>query len=857
LIVEDVHWSDDTSLEFLHYLARRCATQPLLVLLTYRSDEIRPSLSHWLAHLDRERLVQEITLAPLTRSDMSAMLHAIFDLLRSAFMVPPLAQGELLEAMYTLTEGNPFIIEELLKSLIEAGDIFDEQGRWKRKELRELHIPRSVQDAVQQRTAHLSEGARQVLNLAAVGGRRFNFSVLQHVLRCDEVTLLDLMKELIAAQLVVEESAEQFAFRHALTRQAIYEGLLARERRVLHRTIAEALEDLAPTSVLREACLADLAAHCYAAELWEKALAYGQLVGEKALALDAPRAAVAHMTEALGAAHQFLTTPPAILHRVRGQGYDTLGEFERAQADYEQALHLARLSGDRMMEWQCLLDLGMLWTARDYEQAGPWFRQALTLAEQLASPTPRARSLNRLGNWLVNIGQTEEGVRMHHEALALFETLDDRQGLAETLDLLGVGYGLHGDVINSVHSYERSVELLRASGDHRALSSSLSVLSSFSSGVEAETTFSVLSTKEISVGYSSEALHHAIQADWPAGQAFAEITSGHAQLAFGDFSAALAHAQLALHLAADIAHQQWMAGAYYVLTRTYVLLLAPHLALPQAEAGLALARSSGSSYWINSIATYYALAHLQRKELALAEALLSTVILPEHDPRSLGERRVGWAWGELFLQQGKPMQALERAESLLASAPGGNAFRSQPIPALLKLKGEALLALSRLDEAIVALEDAKGGAQMRQDPSLLWQVHRSLGQGYRLHGREEHAQREWATARQIIGQLTTRMDDEALREHFSQAALASLPREKPLLTRRAIAQQFGGLTERERQVAVLIAQGLSNQAIADTLVISYRTVETHITNILFKLGFTARTQVAAWVVEKGLLKPPV
>jgi len=191
------------------------------------------------------------------------------------------------------------------------------------------------------------------------------------------------------------------------------------------------------------------------------------------------------------------------------------------------------------------------------------------------------------------------------------------------------------------------------------------------------------------------------------------------------------------------------------------------------------------------------------------------------------------------------MQALERAESLLASAPGANEFRSQPIPALLKLKGEALLTLSRLDEALVALEDAKGGAQMRQDPSLLWQVHRSLGQGYRLHGREEQAQQEWTAARQIIGQLTRTMDNEALREHFSQAALASLPREKPLLSRQAIAQQFGGLTERERQVAVLVTQGLSNREIADMLVISSRTVETHITNILLKLGFTVRTQVVA------------
>jgi predicted ATPase len=121
----------------------------LLVLLTYRSDEVHSDLSHFLAQLDRERLAQECALAPLSRNEMSAMLSAIFVLRRSVFTVPPLLQSELLDAMYSLTEGNPFFIEEVLKSLIENGDIFYDQGRWKRKELRELHIPRSVQDAGQ------------------------------------------------------------------------------------------------------------------------------------------------------------------------------------------------------------------------------------------------------------------------------------------------------------------------------------------------------------------------------------------------------------------------------------------------------------------------------------------------------------------------------------------------------------------------------------------------------------------------------------------------------------------------------------------------------------------------------------
>ena len=78
LIIEDIHWSDDTSLEFLHYLARHSTTQPLLLLLTYRNDEVRPRLRQFLAQLDRERLAQELWLAHLTRDDVDAMLRAIF-----------------------------------------------------------------------------------------------------------------------------------------------------------------------------------------------------------------------------------------------------------------------------------------------------------------------------------------------------------------------------------------------------------------------------------------------------------------------------------------------------------------------------------------------------------------------------------------------------------------------------------------------------------------------------------------------------------------------------------------------------------------------------------------------------------
>ncbi|MBV9230322.1 MAG: AAA family ATPase, partial [Chloroflexi bacterium] len=332
LIIEDIHWCDDTSLDFLHYLARRSASHPLLLLVTYRHDEIQPELRSWLAQLDRERLAQEIRLVPLSRDETETMLSAIFDERHTAFDMRRFLHGELLDALYMLTEGNPFFVEETLSSLIAAGDIFYIQGYWNRKLGREVSIPRSIQDAVQRRTAGVGEAARHVLTLAAVAGRHFDFALLQQLTQYDEHQLLLLMKTLVAAQLVVEESADQFAFRHALTRQAIYTQLLTRERRMLHRTIAETMEQQ-PAGTL-DMHLEDLAYHFYQARVWQKAVDYAQRAGEKALRLYSHRAAIDYFTWALEAIGHLARPPAPMFYRARGQAYETLGEFEQAQHDY-------------------------------------------------------------------------------------------------------------------------------------------------------------------------------------------------------------------------------------------------------------------------------------------------------------------------------------------------------------------------------------------------------------------------------------------------------------------------------------------------------------------------------------------
>ncbi len=739
LVIEDLHWCDDISLEFLLSLARSSVALPLLLLVTYRNDEVQPRLQRFLAQLDRARLSQELQLVSLTKSDVDAMLDAMLHL-------PDAEQDSMLDLIYPLTEGNPFFVEEVLTSLVSRGELVSDDSGWHYRAYpdqrsKRLPVPRSVQEAVQQRTAYLSNEAKRLLSLAAVAGRRFDFVVLQQVMHCDEEQLLLLMKELVSIQFVQEISAEQFVFRHALTQQSVYTELLARERRLLHRLLAEALEGLYTSSpTLQEMYLEDLAYHCYEAGMWEQALVYTQEVGEKALALYAQQAAIERFTRAVDAEHHLSIPTSPHLYLSRGHAYESLGEFERALSDYKHALESSRIAQDRLMEWQSAIAIGFLWTGRDYEQAGDWFRLASELAENLADPTLLARSLNRLGNWLVNTGRIQEGLKAHQEALHLFEAQQNTRGMAETLDLLGVANGFYGDTIHEMESFGRACDLFRELGDHQSLSSSLASRALDSAPEKIITIYSSLRTRDEVVQDIQEALRLARQTNSQAGQAFVEFVATQVLSSFGEFGQALEHAREGLRIARAIEHQQWFSATYGALGQLYLLLLEPDLAISALDTGLVVARTLGSSFFSGYLTAFLGQAYILRKEFSNAKAALETILQQEKQSSSVIERQVAFVQGELALAEGESDRALAIAERLIESAPGD---LQQPIPHLLALKGEALTALKRLKEAKEALEDAKLGAELRQAPSIHWRIHRSLGQVYRLLKREDEAQHEW------------------------------------------------------------------------------------------------------------------
>ncbi|HEX8727241.1 MAG TPA: LuxR C-terminal-related transcriptional regulator, partial [Ktedonobacterales bacterium] len=639
-------------------------------------------------------------------------------------------------------------------------------------------------------------------------------------------------------------------FRHALTRQAIYTEMLARERRAMHRAIAETLDRLSTVSHAREQHLEDLAHHFYEAGVWQQAFLYAREASEKAQALYAQQAAIEHLTHALDAAQQLGQTPPADLYLARGQAHGTLGEFDRAQDDYRRALDVARDMADAELEWHSMVALGFLWSGRDYGQAGQWFHQALDLTGQLGSPELRATSLNRLGNWLLNIGQCEGVIQAHEEALSIFETRANTRGMAESLDLLAVAHGLIGDQVRSVEIQERVISLFRDLHDDESLASVLATRAIQLTLEASETTIYPLRSADEVLDDARESLRLARQTGSLPAQAFAEIALSYAYAYSGDLGCALTHAYEASRIATAIEHRMWMAFATQAIGDVYLAMRQPTLARDTLEAGLAFAREVNSAIMADMLAALLGLAYLLERDLPRAEATLRSVMPREQHPRTLAERQVAWVWGELTLAQGEPARALERAEELIVSALGDQ--QDQPIPHLLLLKGESLAALGRLDEAAQAFVDAQRGAELRHDQSVLWRIHAEHARLLHRLKRDEAARRETLAARQVIEELAATVADATLREQFLSASLALLPAGRPVSPRDAAKRAYGGLTAREREVAALVAQGKTSREIADLLVVSERTAEVHVGNILGKLGFTSRAQIAVWAVEHGL-----
>ncbi len=836
VVLEDLHWSDEQSLELLHYLIRRVAPLSVLVIGTFRSDELSPQLTQHRTRLIRDRHVEEIHLAPLSRDEVMQMASAIWRTDR------PIPAGWF-DRLLPLTEGNPFFVQELAKSLRR------ERG------LERISVPHSIRDVVQARVEKLPEMTRQVLSFAAVIGERFDFRLLREVTAQDEASLTRMLKELFASQLVVEESADQFAFRHALTREAVVATLMQRERKAMHLAVGKAIERWAGSP--GDAWAAPLGYHFYHASAWQPAVEYSERAGEQAQALFAPREALTHFTRACDAARQLGIVPRRLSLRGRAYAFEMLGEFDRARADHELALEQAQHRHEREDEWQTLIDLGFLWQSRDWVRAGGYFERAYEVARALDRSALIATSLNRLGNWHANRGQPRQALANHEQALALFRSVDDRRGMAQTFDLLAFDSYVLGDILQGASYGEQAVRLLRELDERQGLVNTLANLAlcaRFDTEVLGERNLLELAQQ------SESAVEIARACDYRKGEADALTKTAVCLCRAGTYGRALKHLERASAIAEEIEHHELATTVHLAWgIEFYTGLLAYASARQHLEAALVGAQALGSISLAAIVTARLASVCILQNDLSRAEALVATIVTADvpNEEEMLFLVRGGWAArAELELARGQPRHALEIVERLLTSTANLQTYGPQAVPRLSLLRGRALAALRHAEEAIIELEGARAVAEKQGQLPMIWRLLIEVGRAHRTLGHRAKAEQAFQSARATIEQIAETLPDGPLKRGFVHQALSRVPAAPPLTPRRTAMNAFGGLTERERQIAMLIAQGKSNREIAQSLVVTVRTVEAHVTRILQRLALKSRAEIAAWAVGKGLVRPP-
>jgi DNA-binding CsgD family transcriptional regulator len=350
-----------------------------------------------------------------------------------------------------------------------------------------------------------------------------------------------------------------------------------------------------------------------------------------------------------------------------------------------------------------------------------------------------------------------------------------------------------------------------------------------------------------------EALRLAHQTGWRAGEAGALVSLASSHGPRGEYAVALEQATSALEISQEIENSAWMIGALNMLGALALDLFALARARDHLERALELAHELGS-YFVRNIAGYLASTCLAQRDFARAAAVLAATLDADTPMEMQGQRATWCARAELALAVGDSAQALQIIDQLIASAAHVERYGVGCIPRLWHLRGAALAALGEVEQAEAAFLAADQGTALRGLRPTRWRIQASLGKLYQSQARRKQAEAAFTLARSIVEELATAIPDHDLREGFLRSAIAQLPRSPTPTPRRTAKASFDGLTEREREIATLIAQGRINREIAETLIVGERTVETHISNILSKLGFNSRRQIAAWAIEKGLAK---
>lgn len=519
LVIEDYHWIDAESLELLEFLFESPEPFPMLLLVLSRpeKEEVGYKVKERLKRALGKDIV-EITLGPLSPSAGTQLVHNLLQM--SGF------PGEFKDRILAKAGGNPFFLEEIIRSLIDSGILTYREGSWLlNADPGSFSIPDTVQALIASRLDKLEKDAREVLQIAAVIGRNFNVPVLERLSGVNGLMLSLYLVELEEHEYISERRGgadRECFFRHPLVHEVAYNGLLKRRRRELHRRAGEAIEGLCSD---RLEDFTELLAYQYAqGDNHRKALEWLRKAGQKAKDRYANDEAIGYFKQALslletdgeGRADDLCSVYEALgdIHRLKGEyemapncyhsvvrhaGEDTvrqanarrkIAEVYYLQGSYDEALKVLDeaegiLTGDTPEErigkaeihrMRCNIygKTGENEEAKKAAEMSLGFLDAAGRGNALPGEDPRiprvrAGVWNSLGSAVINTGAIDEGRDLFQKSLTLGEELEFKPGILAGFNNLGMVCRMKGDLQQAIDLYKKSLAMAEEIGDRYSL----------------------------------------------------------------------------------------------------------------------------------------------------------------------------------------------------------------------------------------------------------------------------------------------------------------------------------------------------------------------------------------------------
>ena len=456
IVIEDLHWIDKTSEDFINYLVGSVGNHRIMLLFT-----CRPGFVHSFIY---NPYYTQIALTSLSTRECRVLIEST------------LLGGDIPEDLMRLilerAGGNAFFVEEVTKSLLDSGIIIkSESGYMMNKNVSQIDVPSTIQDVIMARIDRLEENRKRALQVGSVIGREFSFELLKKVSSLDDNELRDHLLTLRNLELIYERGIfpdTNYVFKHALTHEVAYSSLLVQKRKEIHEGVGCAIEELYPNRL--EEFYGVLAHHYSKADNKDKSIYYLTLAGKKAGEIFATDEALTNYIEALKRIDEMPETEANKQRKIdilfdMENIYDTLAKREEQRKVLERLIELSKTANDeKNLSDGYIRHAEFLSVLGDYEKALEVGKSALFLKKKTTDKVGEGKALRGMGFIHWRSGEYTEALKYHEEALSVHRELRDSE--AEGFERIGLGeiYRKLGRYEDALSSLQEALKIYKELG---------------------------------------------------------------------------------------------------------------------------------------------------------------------------------------------------------------------------------------------------------------------------------------------------------------------------------------------------------------------------------------------------------